>query len=719
MSVKLWFDRLLSRSIYSQLVLLLLALAAALALSYLMLSWSGAEWEAFCIEKDLNKWLLPLYLLIDSNALNNLYISGSGPGGAQHGWMLIASSITFLIGAFIFSGFIIGIITSTIDRRVKNYEEGNTFYLKSGHYVIMGYDEIVPSIINYIQDLDPDAYILILTSAEAPKIREKLRKWFPAARMEKFIINYGHRVSMDIFDHIHLEGAKEIFVAGNHNKSEHDAINVESMDAIYRYLESEKCRKGSCLPGRITCFFKDIDTYAAFKRADIFRKIEKLGIEFVPFNCRTGWATQVFVTRKYHDLDNPGTEYSYPSLYGAGISEDEDKYVHLLFVGTTNLAVAFAMEAANNLHFANGARIKTRITFIDRNMDVEKDEFITRNRHFFEVQPYLYRDLTLQGQGVSEEELRGEYVRIRGKATGFLDVEFEFIKGDIFSLPAQDLVRSWALEHGKSQYLSVFMALADQRQNFVMGMNMPDEVYDRKVNLFIRQDRSDNFVTDLRNHDLSRREELPPYSIVAETGECISEPREGRYAHIYPFGMNETAFCHDETALRRAKLINFLYDTGDYTNLTFLDEATLNCMPPQEIWTKAEEMWRKKPVAEKWSNLYNAYSIPVKLSTLRRMRGVSPDDASTDFNPLSNGEIEVIARIEHNRWNVEKLVMGYRTPELCEDKYAHPRDEGVLKSNKKHFIHHDIRPFETLDTVAEIDREMARCLPWILRLTDE
>lgn len=63
--------------------------------------------------------------------------------------------------------------------------------------------------------------------------------------------------------------------------------------------------------------------------------------------------------------------------------------------------------------------------------------------------------------------------------------------------------------------------------------------------------------------------------------------------------------------------------------------------------------------------------------------------------------------------------MGYRTPELCEDKYAHPRDEGVLKSNKKHFIHHDIRPFETLDTVAEIDREMARCLPWILRLTDE
>jgi hypothetical protein len=51
------------------------------------------------------------------------------------------------------------------------------------------------------------------------------------------------------------------------------------------------------------------------------------------------------------------------------------------------------------------------------------------------------------------------------------------------------------------EYLSIFLAMANQRENFVMGMNMPDEVYDYKVPIFIRQDKSDNLVTNLRNAD--------------------------------------------------------------------------------------------------------------------------------------------------------------------------------------------------------------------------
>ena len=77
-------------------------------------------------------------------------------------------------------------------------------------------------------------------------------------------------------------------------------------------------------------------------------------------------------------------------------------------------------------------------------------------------------------------------------------MEFEFIKGDVFSKKVQDELERCAREHNETQYMSIFLAMADQRQNFVMGMNMPVAVYEYNVPIFIRQDRSDNFVTNLR-----------------------------------------------------------------------------------------------------------------------------------------------------------------------------------------------------------------------------
>lgn len=711
-ALKLWFDRLLSKSLLKQLLVLSVAMIVALGLSYLFLSWSGTDWETFCKNKDLSQWLLPLYLLIDSNALNSLYIADTTSGEkAVHGWMLFASSITFLIGAFVFNGIIISIITTSIERRVQNYKEGNIHYLKSGHHIIMGYDEMVPSIISHIFNSDKDAYILILTSAEVEKIREKLLKTFSEAQMQKIILNYGHRVSQDIFDEIHVEGADQIYVVGNHDKPAHDAINVECVDCICSYLSNPEI---TSRPRRITCVFKDIDTYAAFKTSDIFKEVRNLGIEFVPYNLFAGWAKQVFVTRKYSHSDSPEREYAYPSVYGDGFLPDDDCFVHLVFVGTSYFSVAFAMEAAHILHFPNYRRHKTRITFIDKNMIEEKDEFITRNRHLFEVEPYLFADLEKGSDGYSPR-LCKEYVAFNDRDAEFLDIQFEFINGDIFSKDVQDLFAVWAAEHkADRQRLSIFLALADQRLNFLMGMNMPDSVYDNRVNLFIRQDRSDNFVTNLRNAD---RDKVENYAMVNAAGCLEQESRPGRYASIYPFGMNETAFCVDNLSLKRAKLINYLYSTANYSTFKFQDMLVLDSIPVERILEEAGKYWADLTVALKWSNLYSAYSIRTKVETLRTIRHLDINDSSHDLDPLSDEEVEILAQMEHNRWNVEKLLMGFRKARGCEDKYEFEAFSGNLSKNKKLFIHHDIRRFEDLRSIDELDRQFSRYLPWILRMT--
>lgn len=728
---KLWFDRLLSKSIWEQFLILGVVLVVALGMSYLMLSWSGAEWEKFCDSKNLNKWLLPVYLLIDSNALNNLYI-GDVELGAVHGWMLIASSITFIIGAFIFNGAIIGIIVNFIDQRISNYREGRTHYLKSGHYLIMGYDDMVPSIIAHIFNNDKDAFILLLSATESENLREKLRKVFNEMQLRRIIINYGHRTSMDYYKDIHLESAEKVYIVGQRSLPSHDAINVECVDSICTYLERSTITDR---PKRITCVFEDLDTYAAFKTSDIFERVENLGIEFMPYNFYAGWAKQVFMRQYYNDFNQLGKEIKYPSVYGNGytendtiaLTENDNKYAHLVFVGTTNFAVAFAMESAHVLHFPNGDKAKTRITFIDKNADEEKAEFIIRNRHFFEVQEYRYLDLTNEKEEDKKtSRIKDEYVYFKEKYgyanndANFLDVEFEFIKGDVFSKEVQELIADWAEGHNENQYLSIFLAMGNQRQNFVLGMNMPDAVYNNEVPVFIRQDHSNNFVSNLRDTDEDIRTNNKRNTHYKMSDEKIKKTiQAGRYANIYPFGMNDTAYSANERSLKHAKLINYLYSTMPSGN-KFQSLLILNSISDEQIWADANKYWCQLTVALKWSNLYSAYSLRSKLATLHSMRGMKLHDESQDTRPLSDEEVEVIAHVEHNRWNVEKLLMGYRKARKDEDKYA-VEDESMkneLKKNKSRFIHHDIRPFDQLDAVQELDREFSRYIPWIIKMTE-
>lgn len=728
--IKLKFDRLLSKSLWKQFVILGVVLIVALGLSYGLLYFSGAEWEEFCHDKDLNKWLLPVYLLIDSNALNHLYI-GDPDHNAVHGWMLIASSIIFLFGAFVFNGIIIGIITNSIERRVSNHKHGHIHYLKSGHYIIMGYDGMVPSIISHVFERDKDAYVLLMSAAESEGLHEKLKKVFNEKQLEHIIINYGHRASKEYYNDIHLETAEHIYIVGLRTKSSHDAINVECVDSICDYLGQPSITNH---PKRITCVFEDLDTYAAFKTSEIFGKVSKLDIEFIPYNFYAGWAKQVFVKQYHTDKDRPGLHIFYPSVFGKGITsegstalqKDDSKYVHLVFVGTTNFAVAFAMEAAHVLHFPNGEKVKTRITFIDKNAEKEKDEFIVRNRHFFEVQSYYYCDLSNEGKYEPNRDDKNLFFTPQnGYATedsNFLDVEFEFIKGDVFSKNVQDVICQWAEEQDKKQYLSIFLAIANQRENFVLGMNMPDAVYDNEVPIFIRQDRSDNFVSNLRESDeaIMSNAKKNTYSFLKDDGKIGTKVSGGRYANIYPFGMNETAFCADERSLRNAKLINYLYYTMP-SGYQFQSLLVLNSMSKEQIWKEANEYWKGLTVALKWSNLYNAYTISIKLAILRALRGLKQNDYSQDSQSLSNDEIEILARVEHNRWNVEKLLMGYRKAHKNEDKYGNKDNEtkAKLKQNKNRFIHHDIRPFDSLeDGIGDMDKEFSKYIPWIIKMTE-
>lgn len=715
-SLLLLFDRILAQDLLRQVFILVALLFLIFLVSFFLLSISGNDWLDYCQRDHVSKWVFPLYLLIDGNAFHD-FCSNKDVSALT----VFIACLIYITGVVIFTGMIISVMTNMIERRVENHREGHIYYMKSGHYIIMGYDEMVPSFIKYIFNKPGNVYVLILTSVKASIVKEKLRKSFNEEEMKRIIINYGHRTTTESYNKIHLEAAEEIFIVGYHSNPAHDAINIECVDCICEYLAKQENKSH---PGKITCVFKDIDTYGAFKTSELFRdSVAALGIEFIPYNFYIGWAKQFFVRGRHDEKTDPISSQqsftihrvNYPSIYGQGITPDDPRYVHLVFVGTTNFAVAFAMEAAHVLHFPNYNRdntLKTRISFIDINADKEKDEFITRNRHFFEIQSYRYQNLSDDSENTKTIICEPTY--FKGEDANFLDVEFEFIKGNIFSNRVQEEICRWALEKDK-QYLSIFLSMENQRSNFAIGMNMPDEVYDNAIPLYIRQDRSDNFVTNLREADSKY------FNYIKMQGDNLVETqRAARYAHIYPFGMNETAYQTDNYSLKRAKIINYLYNTADYRNYKFKDILELDAIPNEKLWDDANRMWNDLYVALKWSNMYCSYSLRTKLATLRAMRGLHLYDRSRDTEPLTDYEVEELAKVEHNRWNVEKLLMGYRKPHPEEDKYQAKDEEQMKHLNriKRLLIHSDIRPYDQLNSIKVLDRELARYIPWIMRMTE-
>jgi len=83
-------------------------------------------------------------------------------------------------------------------------------------------------------------------------------------------------------------------------------------------------------------------------------------------------------------------------------------------------------------------------------------------------------------------------------------------------------------------------------------------------------------------------------------------------------------------------------------------------------------------------------TIPTKL------RSVGIDYKSLTFKDLTDEEIEILAEVEHNRWNVEKLLMGFR-PVTDEEKKEIDADISKKNKYKKNLqAHYDIRPFGEL-----------------------
>lgn len=570
-----------------------------------------------------------------------------------------------ILGMLLFTGLLISVVSNMLERRVERYREGDIAYPLENHVVVIGFDEMVPMLVRQVC-ADPryeDCYIVIQSIQPATEVRNRIHTELNARQERRILVLHAQRNSTEELEKLCTTKAREIFLIGESNEYDHDSLNIDSLQKIVAIHR----KKQNCPRIPVSVLFEYQTTYAAFQISDLAEEW-RTQIDFHPFNFYEEWAKKLLVKRSYKE-GNVTVEY--PALDREPINWESDRTVHFVIIGMSRMGIALGVEAAQLLHFPNFCRnhkLKSRITFIDAAADEEMNFFRGRYRHYFDLASSIYRDMN------NPDKIQIFPASQKYDNVDFLDVEFEFIKGRAESPEVQRLLADWAKD--TSQQLSIAICLNFPPRSMAMGLYLPDVIYDKNIPIFVRQETSSALLNLLNNR--------------------IKKEPLNRYSHVYPFGMTANAFDLDRRYTRRARLVNYIY----------YFKSTYDCCPstsPSE--QELQEGWNKLQVALQWSNFYCADSVDLKLRSL----GIGTASPAC----LTAVQIELMAEVEHNRWNVEKLLLGYRKPTPKEELLCH--DKAIQnKYKKKLFIHPDIRPYCELDEeTKEYDRCISECLPLV------
>lgn len=671
------FDRSFTEKWYKKIGWLMFAVSAIFILFLLVSLYLFPNQEDFEIS-DANgpqgRLILLFRLLHDPSAVDKLAV------GAR-----VFGLIVVIAGMIIFMGMFISVASNILNTHVERYENGKFSYTFDYHYIILGFNHSTPALIRKIRENKERLKnsIVILSDMPSNEIRTILNNELSKDILQNVVIKNGQRTSKDVLRSLKIDKALEVWIVGEVNEFGHDPLNIKCFNTIIeickesetyikdRTVESDKqiCKESETYikskteeyDKLLSVFiqFEEQSTLSAFQSIDISKnwkiKINADGsttkdkslIRFKASNYHDDWARKLIVTRKYN-----GAKGMYPALdapNGKPTGYDSDKHVHLVIFGMTQMGLAVAKRAAHNLHLPNferDSKLKTTITFIDKNAKQGMDMFRNRYAQIFEIQSSEYKDFT------NDEIIEKHYTptKYSGNHADFLDINYQFIQAE----PESERVHEYLTQLAKEEntLLSIAVCHDDPNTNLNIGLDLPYHIYypkqeDKVIPVFIRQ---------------------------FTCGSLVDIFNEGKYKNVYPFGMWDECDFNGENEYRMAKKVNRTYcDANDTT----FRESDIN------------NDWKNSGVTDQWSSMFSADSVEIKLRCV---------------NGNINDNIDILSRVEHNRWNMAQLLMGFYF------------DDTIKEKDKIKLVHPDIKPFdELLENTQKKDKYIVGKIPAMIK----
>ena len=698
------------------------------------------------------------------------------------------AAVISVLGYLLLNGLLVAVLIGWFDRRREKWEKGMVRYdrfKRKNHYVIIGGNDMVVGIVKNLFEKEENkeknkkknrnkkkqSYIIIQTLRDVELFRRKLYSELSEEQQEYIVIYYGNRTSVTDIEDLELKKANAIYVVGESVADEgqnHDAFNMDCLslitDNLQKPVNDEEKKKD------VYVIFENQITFSSFQFSDISKE-DKEKINYMPLNYYEMWAQKTFAfPDPEHYIDDKKEEYlpldairmvdeKTKEEKFTYISKNDQHYVHLVIMGMTKMGVAMAIEAAHVAHYPNALTSKgprTRITFIDENADRESGYFMNRYSDMFALARWRYAEADKFNQRVRTENNKGLYsdfnledttwhdplhsensispykdmkLGVDGTQEGdefFIDLEWEFIKGDMSSFAVQQYLRECSdREKHPNKILTVAVCLDEPHQAIAAGLYMPDVVYENALQVLVYQRFSDSIL-----------------KYIAKSASAEEKGKNVRYKNVKPFGMLHDTFSSMCTDDYMPKLIDYVYNYTNWEDKEGPNKKIYNKENDEfelDIMKNVEDEWIEgrwnKTISEfdkgksgcacRWSSIYNANAIRTKL------RSIGWRD-KVELHKDNKELIITMAMTEHNRWNVEQLLMHYsplRKDELvkfekglcrfsCSDKecgYSRKNNKDNLKQQMRHI---DICSFNRLryvDPGVDIyDVSLSRSLPYIV-----
>ena len=635
----LGFDRSFSKGLVSQLVWL----ASIMCIVFIVLAGISYVGEMYVEDGSRdNRFLDILLVLID-------------PGVGSEAMSSTLTIVCSLLGLTVFGGMLISVICNVLERRVESYTKGEAKYKISDHVVILGFNRSIPSLINHIltkyQEEDP--YVLIMCNRDVEERRDWLLANIPNHYEDNIVFMNGVRNTTDDIDRLRLKyGVKEIYILGEEDEPAHDAISMECARNIAQKLNEDG------INDKIKCHVQ-LDSqvmFSALQKAEIDKTIKERLI-FLPFNFNEIWAQKALATI-------PNKEYK--SLDGAGITEGCNKNVHFIIVGVNPLSCSLAINAAQILHFPNYKEgvfeTCSTITFIDSEAMLKGQEFRSRYRNLFDLARWREVDEnqcmdtdSYWIDPVADENSDSPYKYLG--PTNFMDIQWEFVKGNVFDKHVQKYIESIVNRKDTITTIALCEEESDKNASICMALS---EVTRLKANeILVRQNDSDIVIETLRK----------TYS----------------FENIRAFGMMNECYSENLISDKYGKLVNAWY--GDYSTGQRVEVDIRNAETVEVLWDKCTTLNR-------WSSIYSANMLFYKIRSIGLNVSTDLDNRLTK-EQISNAiatHMSDLVRVEHNRWNTEKLILGFR-PLFNDEVHEWIKNKKLMKEQLKHRA---IMPFDML-----------------------
>ena len=579
-------------------------------------------------------------------SLRNIPYNGTAVATSPTGEVVLSyrwySSLAYAIGIIAVTGLLIAIVTTYLRTLGDRYKSGTLdHYNWNGHILFLGYDELVLGTLRDLCKQDKKIVVAVPENVEATRSRIKVSLTETEFALVE-VIQCNETDRDDLQKKACAGKASTVFIIGQPDEATHDATNQKCLDILSELIDESS---------EVTCYIylRNQATLSLIQRQDFGN--DKKGFIWKrtnPFNIYQNIASKL-LTGFYSGNQLMTLDYQNGKR---NLAVCPQANVHLAILGMTPMGMALAKETLMVAHYP-GRRVK--ITLVDENAREEMFFFMGRYKELFKCCKSSFLDLDSWKDYMTPKSINDE--------DDIVDVEFEFIQGNIAHPSLMKKIESWAKE--EEWIFTLAICSNDSPKNMASALYLPRPLLEgeKAIQVWVYQ-QGDNSLEEYGGHEL--------------------------YKNLHTFSANEYGAndLQDSIAYLWAEEVAKAYAKASNGN--------------------AGTKWNEMSQYERWSSLNNVLSIITKLRGLG-YEIVREGDAfrlwyfgdgkrtrcySLDF---SSEIIDALAETEHIRWNADTLAKGFR-PTKQDEHDTIIKDRSLKKKYREElFAHDDLRKYAALD----------------------